>query len=278
MEILVKPNYDIKEYKDVDGFILPLKDFSVDYDKYYTIEEIKNIRKNSEKEIFIVINKMFFNEEVDNLTYILKEIDTLDLKGIFFYDIAVLQIKRELNLKTDLVWNATFMVTNYKTCDYYYSKGVKYAYLSNEITLEEVLEIQKLSKIVPMFTMISYPVVANSYRKLITNYSKMHDLDLLKKLEIEEKVSKDKYFLEENNFGTTFKYSKILNNTSSLKTLKEVDFPYIILNEDLINHDTFLKCLSIITSSGNISDINNLIGENTGFLNKKTIYKVKKDD
>ena len=30
------------------------------------------------------------------------------------------------------------MVNNYKTCNYYHSKGVKYALLGKEITLEEI--------------------------------------------------------------------------------------------------------------------------------------------
>ena len=35
------------------------------------------------------------------------------------------------------------MVTNYNTCNYYYDKGVNFAYISNEITLEEMIEIKK---------------------------------------------------------------------------------------------------------------------------------------
>ena len=35
------------------------------------------------------------------------------------------------------------MVNNYKTCNYYHSKGVKYALLGKEITLEEIIEIIK---------------------------------------------------------------------------------------------------------------------------------------
>lgn len=282
MKILIKATKNIEEYQHIDGLILPLKDYSTDYESDYTLEEIIEIRKNTNKEIFIVMNRMIFNKDIKELKEVLKKIENLKITGIFFYDIAFLQLKQEMNLKTDLVWNATHMTTNYKTCNYYYEKKVKYAYLSNEITLKEILEIKEKSKIIPMITMISYPTVATSNRKLITNYHKMHNLEEKKNLEIEEKVTKEKYLVTENKFGTTFKYGKILNNIEALEKLKEVDFPYLILIEDGIDHSTFQRILTIIDQnrkkSKKVDEIYSLIGNNTGFLNKETIYKVKKDE
>lgn len=285
MKILVKPEKkieDIIEIEDITGLILPLKDYSINYETNYTIEEIKKIKKNTKKEIFVVINRMMFNKDIEPLKEVLKELETLKLTGIFFYDLSILQLKKELNLKTDLVWNGTHITTNYKTCDYYFQKGVKYAYLSNEITLKEVLEIKEKSQITPMFTLIGYPTVATSRRKLITNYNKMHNLENTKSLEIEEKITKEKYYVEENQFGTTFTYGRVLNNISALEKLKEIDFPYIILNEEKIKHDIFQKIIKIVTenlkNNTSLEPIYDLIGNNTGFLEKETIYKVKKDE
>lgn len=278
MKILVKPMGKIDEYKNIDGLILPLKGYSVDYLSYYTLDEVKSIKNKFTKEIFVVINRMITNKDIDKLKEVLMEIEKLNITGIFFYDLAVLQLKKELDLRTDLVWNASHMTTNYKTCDYYYEKGVKYAYLSNEITLDEVLSIKDKSKIVPMFTLISYPVVATSFRHLVTNYNKVYGLDNNNSLEIIERVSNEKYLLNEGEFGTTFKYGKILNNCSALTKLREVAFPYVVLIEDMIDHDVFLRVLDIIKNNGSLSLINDLVGDNTGFLNKETIYKVKKDE
>lgn len=282
MKILIKPTEKIEKYQHIDGFILPLKDYSIDYESNYTLEEIIEIRRNTNKEIFIVMNRMIFNQDIINLKEILQKIEALKITGIFFYDLAFLKLKQELNLKTDLVWNAPHMTTNYKTCNYYYDKKVKYAYLSNEITLKEILEIKEKSKIIPMMTLISYPTVATSKRKLITNYHKMHNLENKENLTIEEKITKEKYLVTENKFGTTFKYGKILNNMAALEKLKEVDFPYLILIEDGISHNIFQKILTIIDKNRKenikVDEIYDLIGNNTGFLNKETIYKVKKDE
>ena len=117
---------------------------------------------------------MIFNKDLDSLKNVLLDIDKIGVTGIFYYDVSVLEFNKELNLKADLVWNANHMVTNYETCNYYFSKGVKYAYLSNEITLDETLEINKKSSITPMFTMVSISLllvqVLDIYLK--TNYYK----------------------------------------------------------------------------------------------------------
>lgn len=281
MKLLIKPESIVTDDKNIDGLILPLDSYSVDYDTYFSLEDIKEIKKKSSKEIFIVMNRMIVNKEVESLKRILKEIDSLNITGIFFYDLSILALKEELHLKTDLVWNATHMTTNYKTCNYYFQKRVKYAYLSNEITLEEALEIKQKSKIVPMFTLIGYPTVAMSRRQLITNYQKMHQIDGIKALEIEEQITKEKYLIKESKYGTTFKLGKILNQTEALEKLKEVDFPYLILIEDGIEHTTFLKVLEIVKKNleenTSLDEISNLIGNHNGFLQKETIYQVKKN-
>ena len=274
MKLLIKPSKYVDAFNKFDGLILPIKDFSTDYDTYFTLDEIRNIKEKFNKEIFVVVNRMFFNEDIDSLKELLLEIDKLNITGIFYYDLAVLELKRELDLKTDLVWNATFMVTNYKTCNYYYNKGVKYAYLANEITFDEVLEIKEKSNIIPMFTLFSYPTVATSRRSLVTNYQVMNNLEKTSEIEVEEKITKEKYLVKEDQFGTTFKYGKILNNISVLNKLREVDFPYLVCNEDGIDHETFMK---VLDNLDDIDLVNSLIGENTGFLNRKTIYKVKRN-
>ena len=51
------------EYLDngLDGVILPLENFSVDYFKYYSISGVKECRKSTDKLLYVVINKMIFN-------------------------------------------------------------------------------------------------------------------------------------------------------------------------------------------------------------------------
>ena len=136
------------EYLDtgIDGVILPLENFSVDYFKYYSIFDIREYRKNTDKLLFVVINKMIFNSELEDLLKILKELENIKVDGVFFYDLAVFSLVKEHNLNLNLIYNGTFMVTNSDTINLYYDLGVKGVYLSNEITKDEVLNIRSNTK------------------------------------------------------------------------------------------------------------------------------------
>ena len=287
MKILVEGNIENKELiKNTDGLILSLKDYSVQSSMTYTLEEIKEIAKNNlSLEIFVNLNKNFFNNDIENLKKTLLELDKLNLKGIFFYDLAVLELKKELNLKTDLVWNQTYMVNNYKTCDYYYSKGVKYAALSKEITLEEILEIIEKSKITSLVETFSIPSVAFSKRSLLTNYYKDLNKEPKTNLIITEKATQTDYLVKEDNLGTNFYLNKITNASSIIKDLYQVSCPYIILREYGIEEELFIDILSDTKKyiEGNCQDEEYVekyknLGDFTNFFFKKTIYRVKKND
>lgn len=276
MEILIKPTNNILEYKEADGFILPLLNFSVDYKNYYSLDDIKKIVSETDKKIFVVINKMIENDEIESLKEVLLELDKLNISGVFFYDLAALELKKELNLNIDLVWNNTHMVTNYYTSNYYYDKGCKYSYLSNEITIDEIIEFKKNAKAKLIFMLLGYPVVSFSKRKLLTN----SDFD--KELKIKEPKSLQEYKVIESEFGTTFKYNKIRNNASCLKELIDNKLDYIYLIEDDINHNSFLEALKLTkeyidnNNLDYVDKMRDIFGSDTGFLYRKTIYKVTK--
>ena len=287
MKILIEQstkNTDLSKY--TDGLILSLKNYSSQSYLTYTFEEIEQIIKdNPDKEIFINLNKNFFNDEIESLKEILLKIDKLNVKGIFFYDLAILQLKKECNLKTDLIWSQTYMVNNYKTCNYYHSKGVKYALLSKEITLEEIKEIIAKSKITAMVETISMPSVAFSKRKLLTNYYHNLNKEAKKDLVITEKATNEEYQVLEDETGTNFFLNKITNATSIIKELYSCNCPYIILREYGIDHELFKELLidaqkyiegkcqdeEYINKYKNLNDF-------TNFFFKKTIYQVKKHD
>lgn len=282
MKLLIETTSKDNLYLDkVDGIILPLKDFSVESFVDFSYEEIEEIVNNYQGEVFIKINKNIFNDEIDNLEDILLKLDKLNIKGIFFYDLALLELKKELNLKVDFVWNQTHMVNNYKTCDYYYSKGVKYALLGKEITLEEIIEIINKSKIISMVEVVSIPNIAFSKRKLLTNFYKDLKKEVKYELEIKEKVSNDKYLVKEEDKGTSFYQNKIINGTSVIKELYDNNCEYIIMREEnipgfkelIIDTEEYInnKCVD-----EEFINKYKKLGDNTNFFFKKTIYKVKR--
>ena len=286
MKLLIEPgNKQQLNITNNDGIILSLKDYAVQSSEYFSIEEIKSIKdKNPTKEIFVNINKNILNNDIEALKEILLELDKLDLTGIFFYDLAILKLKKDLNLKTDLVWSQTHMVNNYKTCNYYHSKGVKFALLGKEITLEEIIEIIKNTTIVPMVEVFGYPSVAFSKRKLITNYYKDLNKESKEVLDVTEKVTNSIYELTEDENGTSFFLKDLVNGTGIIKELYNNNLKYIIMRGYGVEDNLFNELITDTKEYINSNCTNNNyiekykdISTNTNFFFKKTIYQVKKN-
>ena len=105
-------------------------------------------------------------------------------------------------------------------------------------------------------------------------------------LTVEEIYEHDnKYLISEDNNGTIIKTSTIFNGIEILPELIENNLSYVVVDEDLIDYNIILNILDIVSNiiqgknvEKNINKSYELIGNNTSFLYKKTIFKVKKDN
>ena len=273
--------------KGADTFIFGLEGYSINYPEL-SLEEISKLSLNTN--LFVAINKNLFNSEFADLKEKLFELSKLSVLGILFYDLGLLNIVRENNIKLDLVWHQTHMVTNYNTCNYYYDKGVNYAFLANEITLDEMIEIKAKTKMKLMVECFGYPVMAHSRRMLLTNYFK----SIAKAKEDRVYNLSDKYtnyLLKENKEGASILHGKLINGTKPLFKLIENNFDYIVLDmqevDTMLGEKVLTEYLYILNNYSLINEdekekiikkMNELIGDNTNFFYKKTIYKVKRGD
>ena len=281
MDLIVEPcSKNINYFDSIDGIILPIEKYSVESVCSFDIEEIIDIKKNNSCKVFVKINKNLFNDDIPEVKRILIELDNNNIDGVFFYDLAILQLKNELNLKIDLVWNQTHMVNNYKTCNYYYDKGVNYALLGKEITLEEIKEIISKSKINSIVEVVSIPSVGFSKRKLLTNYYKDINGKVNNNIKVKEKVTDSFYNVIEDSNGTCFYLDTITNGTSIIKELYDCGCKYILFIEYGI--DSFDELISDTKEYISNKCIDNKyidkykkLGNSTNFFFRKTIYKVK---
>ena len=291
MNIIVKPEKKLEEYikLEINTFLLPLKDFSVEYSKYYSLDEIKLITEKYPKiELFISINKNIMNEEIDSLKDILIKLDELNVKGIFFYDSALIRLMKKLKLNVCLVWAQTHMVTNYNSCNYYYDNGVEYAMLSKELRLDEVKEIISKARTKSIIELITKPSIAFSKRHLVTNYYTNVNEEVKDEVVVNEKISDTNLIVRENEDGSTFIKNSILNGFVILDELMDTNLSYILIKEDYIDHDLFIKIITnLMYYLSNYKNMNtlekdefikkqeDLLGNDTGFFFRKMIYKVK---
>ena len=87
---------DIDLY-DVDGFFIGIKDYSYGFNNLVTLDELSDYLK-SNKETFITFNRLYYNSEIEDLKKLISELIKLNITGIAFSDIGVLNILNELNM------------------------------------------------------------------------------------------------------------------------------------------------------------------------------------
>ena len=267
--------------EDIDGVIVGIKDLSINQPAYFTLDEIKKINeiiKNNGKEIFVSLNKNMFNKDLEILEYTLLQLDNLKLNGILYYEIAIVNFKKNLKLVTPLVWNQEHLTTNYLTSNFWYEYGAKYTMLSSEITIDEINEIALNANAKTMVPIFGYLPMFVSRRHLVKNYLdtfKIKDDSNINYIEKENKT----YAIIDSNDGTIAYSNKCLNGIN--ETLK-LNVDYIVLNSFNINNATFKRVVSMynIVNESNVQEfkeeIDKMLDTDTGFLYKETVYEVKK--
>jgi len=279
----------IKELiNDSDAFLLGVKDLSVNLPIYFTIEELEPIIKllnEYNKEIFIALNKNMHNSDLDYLKEVMNLLSDYKINGVFYYDIAIVNIYNDNKFNYDLVWAQEHLTTNYHTCNYWYDFGSKYVFISGEITLDEIKEIKQNTKaklIVPIF---GYLPMFVSKRHLVKNY--LDYFNLKDKSEINYIFKEgNKYPITDDNNGTSVYSANILNGLEESLILREEKIEYLLLNSFNIDVYQFKKVVNIFKNINDtnkkdmIEEINEIIKEPTdrGFLYKETVYKVKNNE
>lgn len=281
-KILVIPS-SLKDLNlDVDGFIIGIKDLSVNSNLYISVKILERIvtkLKQDKKEVFISLNKNIFNKDLPLLEDVLLKLDKLHIDGLLYYDISVLSIVTRLNLRIPLIWSQEHLTTNYLTCNYYEEKKVKGVYLSSEITLQEVEEITKRTKMITILTIFGYLPMFNSRRHVVKNYLNTFNLKDKSKINYLEKEN-NLYPIIDNKEEVTVYSSHILNGLNEFLSL---NVHYVTLNSFNIDEKKFKKVSHMFktVNKGNVSKLDVQINKmfdnvDKGFFYKETIYRVKK--
>ena len=290
-----KINRKFYSENEIDGFIIGIKDYSENFNSYVTESNLKStIEKLNDKNIkaYIMLNKVYFNEDIDGLIKLLKKIDKLNVEAVIFSDIAIFNIARENNLDIKLIISNK-MITNSRSINFYEKRGL-YGYIPTpQITIDEIIDITKNTTSLAYIKLFGYTNMATSSRSLITNYLKYikSDKDPSKKYYMHEKIS-DEYYPVIEDGNTNFFSSKIMNGLLEYKKLinNNIDCA-IILDDYLIEENAFYNVIEAFVALKNhpddiefaeklkqVIDTNLFNNTDNGFLNKKTIFKVKNNE
>ena len=254
--------------KDIYGVMLYIDKLSVNSSFYINIDEIEKI-DFKDKRLFVVMNKIMHNNDLDLVKNTLIKLRDIDVK-ILFYDMGVYNIAKELDMIDKLVIYQDHLNASIQSNKFYYDLGIRGSYISSDITGEELLEIKNNSNMDIYFMGYGYAPIFYSRRYLIKNYLKfINREDIVGEYSIVSDVDTE-YPIREEEYGTTIYSEYPINLINYLDKLNDID--YIVMNSNLIDNDAFNNMVDKFINKENIDDCY------LGFFNIKTIFKVKNNE
>lgn len=255
--------YVIPNNKDVvfNNLILPLKDYSIGFDVYYTVSEINSLSRKLN--ISVIINKFLHKEDIKNITNIINELEIDNIKYIFVEDLGLVSLLDN----NKVVVSQNHIINNYDSINYFKSLGYSNILVNNDLTINELEEIiSKTSSNLFMY-FISKNNLMYSKRRLLTAFSNYKNSDISKKEVITEKVSNHKLIIKEEKCGTCIFNKRIFAGNKYMSELSSVNKIVNLSNMDEFETKIILKYMDKV----NLSDY---IEIDDYFLDNVIPYKV----
>lgn len=248
------------------------------------ISEISNLVKSLGKELYIQMNFIVHNDQLEDLELYLDMIGKLDIDGIIFGDLAVYQIAKRKSLEHLLIYNPETLNTNYYDPIYWGDRGIKGLTIAKEISLDDIHEIYQKSPIEISIIGHGFLNMFHSRRPLIENFFKYRSEEYEKYLEsrtlhLVEEIRNETYPVFQDEHGTHIFRDKAMESYKEIYQLQQMIDVFIIdgifqdteyLVETVGNYHTLLQ--------SNQPDLADQISKkyakdhDSGFLYKKTVY------
>ncbi len=251
--------------------------------KGYSFDNIYNIDTNEletfikltrdyDKKLFISINRIFHEQEFDELSKLLTNQFINDIEGIYFSDLGLVELGKQYNIIDKMIYTPETLLTNRFEIEALKDSNVSSFTISNEIVKEDIKDIISLPDV--KLTAIGFGYVSMFYskRKLITLYNDSSKLLTEHKDGfLVEETRNDKYPILEGEYGTHIYRSKIFSIHNELEYFRNID--YIRIDAYKVDED-ILKAAEIALISQDSCQLDKYLDlVDDGFLNTRTIYK-----
>ncbi|GAB2672344.1 peptidase U32 family protein [Paenibacillus thermoaerophilus] len=135
------------------------------------LAEIASLAHSSGRKLYVAVNKIFDNEELDDLSDYVYELANRGIAdAITFGDPAVLMVMKDRGVKLPLHWNAEMTVTNAQSANYWGARGATRAVLARELNLEEIVKIKRASNVEIQVQVHGMTNIYHSKRNLLDGY------------------------------------------------------------------------------------------------------------
>ena len=156
---------------DIKGIILGVKSLSI-YPLELDIDNIIDIKNNTDKKVYVIINKMIHNNDLDMVREVINKINDSNIDGIILYDLGVFNIIKKMNVNKELILSTEHLNASINSHLFYKKRGITGSIVTNDITYNEVLDIKNNTGMNIFYMVYGYLPIFYSRRCLITNYFK----------------------------------------------------------------------------------------------------------
>lgn len=259
-EYLIIPNkkeLDLYTSYNFNTFILPLDEYSIGFNVYYTIEEINEL--SLKYNVYVIMNK-FLHKKIEEFRKIYSKFNS-NIKFIV-EDIGLTDVIE----KDRLVLYENHILSNYKAINFLESLDINNVVINNDLTINELCEIQEKTNSNLYYFYVGKNSLMYSRRNLVSNYNKYYNLDNTNSYKLTEKVSKKVLDIYEEVDGSVVYFDKIFCASKYIDKL----------NMNLIINFTNIDSVSekIILEEYNKANLCDLIDSDYYFLENDIKYKV----
>ncbi len=258
--LIIPSKKELKSYEEYgfNTFILPLEDYSIGFDVYYSVDEINEL--SNKYEIYVIMNK-FLHMNIDKFRDIYPQFN----KNIKFIieDIGLVNIID----KDRLVLYENHILSNYVAINYLSDLNINNVVINNDLTINEIKEIKEKSKSNIYYFYVAKNHLMYSRRNLVTNYNTYYNLEDKKEYKLKEEVSHKELNIKEEKDGSIVTFNKIFCASKYLDDLNDINLIINFSGIDSINEKMILE-------NYNSKELCNLIDSDYYFLENEIKYKV----
>ncbi len=287
--IVITSSIDEIKNLDADSFLIGNK-YGVRTNRVFSKEEtleIKDIVSKRGKRLYILVNKIFLQDELDGLFNYLSWLKSIDVDGIFFSDLGVITMGEQLGIKDKLVYFSETQMVNHKDCEFFVNQGLKGVILSKELPLEDIITTSKLVKGNLGMIIHGYLHMFYSKRKILRNffekYNQEYEYQNKRTLKLKEQKRNEYYPIYEDENGSYIFSHGCMSSLNDFKEIVNSDLKMFIIDSIFLSKEHVKNALDYYKKilNGIDGDYQKLIEEEfkdvdftTGFLHHQTgIYK-----
>ena len=181
---LLAPAGDLERLKvaflyGADAVYIGGQDFSLRANAHnFSLEDINEgvtYAHKLNKKVYVTVNIVFHDSDLNGLEEYLKNLDAIGVDGIIVSDIIVMQLWKKLQLHLELHISTQASTINYEAVKFYQSLGAKRIVLAREASKEDIQKIKEETGIELECFIHGAMCTSHSGRCVMSNYATLRD-------------------------------------------------------------------------------------------------------